>query len=114
MPTIEYSGIKIEVDDEGYLINFDDWNEKVACALAEREGIEELTKDRMEIIKFIREHYKRYNHFPILRSVCKNIHQPKECVDEQFIEPIKAWKIAGLQKPDEVTLAYLQFKQVPT
>lgn len=114
MPIIEYSGIKFEVDDEGYLISPDDWNEKVACALAEREGIEELTKDRMDIIKFIRDYYKRYNHFPILRSVCKNVHQPRECVDEQFIDPIKAWKIAGLPKPDEVTLAYLAFKQVPT
>lgn len=114
MPVIEYSGIKFEVDDEGYLVNFDDWNENVACAFAEREGVEELTKERMEIIKFIRDYYKNFNHFPILRSVCKNIHQPKECVDEQFIEPIKAWKIAGLPKPDEVTLGYLVYKQVPT
>jgi sulfur relay (sulfurtransferase) DsrC/TusE family protein len=38
MPTCEYEGLKIEVDEEGYLLNFDDWNEKVACALAEREG----------------------------------------------------------------------------
>ena len=39
MPTCEYEGLKIEVDEEGYLLNFDDWNEKVACALAEREGV---------------------------------------------------------------------------
>lgn len=36
MPTIEYSGLKINLDDEGHLVNGDDWNEKVACALAER------------------------------------------------------------------------------
>ena len=36
MPTIEYAGLKIDLDDEGYLVNGDDWNEKVACALAER------------------------------------------------------------------------------
>lgn len=40
MPVIEYSGVKFEVDDEGYLINLDDWNENVACAIAEREGVE--------------------------------------------------------------------------
>lgn len=114
MPVIEYSGTKFEVDDEGYLVNFDDWNENVACALAERAGVEELTKERMDIIKFMRDYFKKYNHLPILRSVCKNINQPKECVDEKFIEPLKAWKIAGLPKPDEVTYTYLVFKQVPT
>ena len=30
---------RVEVDDEGYLVRFEDWNEKVACALAEREGV---------------------------------------------------------------------------
>lgn len=114
MSVIEYSGVKIEVDDDGYLVNPDDWNETVACALAEREGIEELTKERMEIIKFIRDYYREFNHFPMLRSVCKNVHQPNKCVYEQFIEPIKTWKIAGLPKPDELVLGYLQYKQVPT
>jgi len=32
-------------------------------------------------------------------DVCKNIHQPKECAYEQFPDPIKAWKIAGLPRP---------------
>jgi sulfur relay (sulfurtransferase) DsrC/TusE family protein len=36
MPTIEYEKKKISVDDEGYLENFEDWDETVACALAER------------------------------------------------------------------------------
>ncbi|OGW27523.1 MAG: hypothetical protein A2X59_06280 [Nitrospirae bacterium GWC2_42_7] len=108
MPVIEYSGIKIDLDDEGYLVNPDDWNEKVACAIAEREDVEELTKDRMDIIKFMREHYKKYNFFPILNAVCLNIHQPRECVKQQFIEPIKAWKIAGLPKPLEQVIVYLK------
>ncbi len=34
MPTIEYEKKKISVDDEGYLENFEDWDETVACALA--------------------------------------------------------------------------------
>ena len=39
MSVLEYSGLKINVDEEGFLENPDDWNEKVACALAEQEGI---------------------------------------------------------------------------
>ena len=113
MPIIEYSGMKIDVDDEGYLINFDAWNETVACALAEREGIEELTKERLDIIKFIREYYKKYNFFPILNAICKNVHQPQKCVSEEFMSPLLAWKLAGLSKPDELIINLLEYGQSP-
>ena len=98
----------IKVDDEGYLINYHDWNEKVACDLAEREGVDELTADRMDILRFIREYYERYNFFPILGAVCKGLHQPRECVAEQFVDPLTAWKIAGLPRPEEHIVAYLR------
>ena len=35
MRTLEYGDLKISVDDEGYLVNIDDWNEKVACGLTQ-------------------------------------------------------------------------------
>jgi tRNA 2-thiouridine synthesizing protein E len=54
MQAIDYKGKTITLDDEGYLLNFNDWNEDIACALAENEGVEELTKDKMDIIKFLR------------------------------------------------------------
>jgi len=114
MPTVEYGSMRFEVDDEGYLVNFDDWNERVACALAEREGIEELTKEKLDILRFIREYYKQYNFFPILNAVCKNVHQPKNCIAEQFIEPLLAWKIAGLPKPDEWLINVIEQGQMPT
>lgn len=107
MPVIEYGGVKIALDDEGYLQSFEDWNEKVACALAEREGVEELTKDKMDIIKFMRDYYKEYNHFPVLGGVCMNLHQEKECIAHRFIDPLLAWKIAGLPKPSRQVIGYL-------
>ena len=108
MPVLEYAGLKINVDDEGYLENADDWNEKAARALAEKEGVGELTEDRMEIIRFLREHYKKYNFFPILSSICKNVHQPRECVNEEFMSPLTAWKVAGLPKPNRQVVGYLR------
>lgn len=114
MAEIEVGGKRINLDEEGYLVNFDDWNENVACALAERESIEELTKEKLDILKFIREYYRKYNFFPILNAVCKNVHQPKNCVNEAFIDPIKAWKIAGLPKPDEEIVNVIEYGQTPT
>lgn len=108
MEIIEYGNKKIELDDDGYLAHFDDWDEKMACGLAEHEGVEELSKERLEVIKFMRDYYSRFHAFPVLNSVCKNIHQPKDCVNEDFVDPIKAWKIAGLPKPSEEVISYLK------
>jgi tRNA 2-thiouridine synthesizing protein E len=108
MPVIEHAGLKIEVDNEGYLVNQDHWNETVALALAQREGIGELTKERMDIIRFMREYYKEYHAFPLLRGVCRRVHQSKDCYSEKFIDPLKAWRIAGLPKPDEHVIAEIR------
>ena len=105
---IEYQGMKIELDDEGFLANYHDWNEQVAQALARQQGIEDLTPDMMDVIKFMRSYYENYQSFPILSLVCRNVHQPKDCVQEEFIDPLMAWKIAGLPKPTDEVLAYLQ------
>ena len=114
MAVIEYAGGKVNIDDGGYLVNIDDWNEQVACALAEREGVDELTKERIDILKFIREYYKKYNFFPILNAVCKNVHQPKNCINEKFMDPLTAWKLAGLPQPGEDIINIVKYGQTPT
>ena len=105
MPTLKQADRTINLDDDGFLLNIDDWNETVANALAEREGMGKLTNDQLDVLKFMREYYKKYNFFPILRYVCKNVHQPKNCVNEEFMNPVQAWKVAGLPNPgDEVNM----------
>lgn len=111
--TITYEDQTIDLDDEGYLLNFEDWNEKVACALADKEGISQecpLTEERMEILKFLREYYNKFEAFPILRAVCKNVKQTKDCEYQQFPDPIVAWKIAGLPKPTTEVFAHIKQK----
>lgn len=90
----------IELDENGFLADVQAWDLSVAAAVAEREGVGRLSEEQMEIIAFMRSYYLKYNAFPILRAVCKNLHQPKECVNEHFIDPMKAWKIAGLPNPE--------------
>jgi tRNA 2-thiouridine synthesizing protein E len=112
MPVIESSGVEIEIDEEGYLLDFDEWDEKVACVLAEREGIEELTKDKLDILKFIRSYYEDYGSYPVFGAVCLNVRQPKTCVTEKFIDPIKTWKIAGIPNPGVEVATYLHHEVV--
>ncbi len=102
MPTIESEGKTLAIDDKGFLVNLDDWSEDVAKVMAKREGLEALSEEQMTIINFLRHYYKTYAAFPILNYVCKNIHQPKKCMNEQFVNPEKAWKIAGLPALDGI------------
>ncbi len=111
MTELQYSGGKIALDDEGFLVDSEEWSEEVAKALAKKEEVAELTDDQMEIVKFMREYYKKFHAFPILNYVCKNLHQPRECVQEEFINPLKAWKIAGLPKPSGVHFVSVDSKQ---
>ena len=113
MSKMKISGAWVNVDEEGYLVNFEDWNEQVACALAEREGIRDecpLTRERMDILKFLRDYYQKFQSFPIIQHVCKQVHQPANCQYEQFMDPIQAWKIAGLPKPTTEVYAYIRHR----
>jgi len=103
----------IAVDDEGYLINFDDWDEGVASELAERANVGELTPEGISMLKFIRDYYKTYNFFPIVNSICRIIHAPKDCVTEKFFNPLIAWRIAGLPHPEEPVISLLEAGQSP-
>ncbi|MCX8070416.1 MAG: TusE/DsrC/DsvC family sulfur relay protein, partial [Thermodesulfovibrionales bacterium] len=40
MPTIEFQGKQIEVDEDGYLLNLDDWSKELATKLASDDGLE--------------------------------------------------------------------------
>jgi len=110
MATLEFKEKKILVDENGYLVNQGDWDEEVAMALASQEGFISLSKEQMDIIRFMREYFLKYKVFPILNNVCRITHQPKSCVNEQFINPEKAWKIAGLPKQDGVHFVSLDGK----
>ena len=91
MADAENPAAEITDDESGYLKDPESWNEQIARELAKREGIDELTDEMLEVIRFMRSFYKTYGSFPILNSVCKNVQQPKECVNEEFIDPLKAW-----------------------
>lgn len=113
MLVVENTEKKGAVDEEGYLVRFEDWDENVARMLAAREGIQELSPDSLNMLKFIRDYYKTYNFFPIVRSICRNLREPKNCVQEKFINPLIAWKIAGLPHPDEPLISLLEAGQSP-
>jgi TusE/DsrC/DsvC family sulfur relay protein len=114
VPTVEYDGKQIAVDEEGFLTNYEEWNEGIAYKLAKMEGIGALQKDHLDILKFMRDYYRKHRIFPIIRYVCKNVHQPKNCINEKFIDPVQAWKIAGLPNPGEEVVMFRSWEPLGT
>jgi tRNA 2-thiouridine synthesizing protein E len=88
MPALEYAGGKVNIDNDGNLINFEEWNEEIGQVLAKQEGVGELSKDNIDILKFMRSYYHEHKFFHILRQICKNAHQPHNCFIDSFIEPV--------------------------
>ncbi|WP_136797499.1 TusE/DsrC/DsvC family sulfur relay protein [Desulfosediminicola ganghwensis] len=103
MGQLHVGNVDIEIDVEGFLCHAEDWNEDVAEALAAQEGIDHLGREQRDIIMFMRAYHRKFDNFPIMRYVCKNVHaSTADCVTEQFCNPMVAWKIAGLPKPPNV------------
>jgi tRNA 2-thiouridine synthesizing protein E len=72
MGTIEVQGKTIEVDDDGYLINSNDWSQELAVQVAQFEGLE-LTDQHWEIIYFLRDYFKLYQLSPIAKVLVKEV-----------------------------------------
>ncbi|MFP5528281.1 TusE/DsrC/DsvC family sulfur relay protein [Peptococcus simiae] len=101
MPEIDVNGQKIEVDEDGFLVNLDDWNEEVAKYLAEQEGISELNEDHWKLIEYLKNYFKEYGIAPMVRKMTKESgYSLKQIYDLFPSGPAKgACKIAGLPKP---------------
>ena len=103
MSFIEGKGRKLEVSEEGFLTNPEEWDRDVAELLArEEEGIQTLTEDHWKVIHYIRDYYQEKKLAPMVRKVCKNTEFQLKYIYELFPSgPAKgACKIAGLPKPD--------------
>ncbi len=101
MPIFEWEDVKVEVDEDGFMENPDDWNERVAVALASTEDVGELTEDHWKVIHYLRDYFKQYGIAPMIRKLCKQTgFTLKEIYDLFPSGPAKgACKVAGLAKP---------------
>ncbi|MGE6994676.1 TusE/DsrC/DsvC family sulfur relay protein [Pseudomonas sp. NPDC047961] len=64
------NGISVAVDQEGFLVDLNDWSEPVAAALANAEGIT-LQAEHWEILWVLREFYQEFQLSPATRPLIK-------------------------------------------
>lgn len=105
--SFELNGVTYETDEDGYLVNLDQWNKGVGDFLAKSENLE-MTEAHWEVVNFLREYYEEYKIAPMIRILTKAIGKklgPEKGNTKYLYElypggPAKqACKIAGLPKP---------------
>ena len=105
---LEVNGVAIETDDDGYLVNLDDWSEDVANKLAEAEDIK-MAEEHWTVVNFLREYYDDYQIAPAVKVLTKAIAKERDMDKKAASEflyglfpsgpALQACKIAGLPKP---------------
>ncbi len=96
-----WSGHEVEVDEDGFIQQPELWNEQLAAALAQADGVSELTDRHWKVVRYIRGYYQEFEIAPMIRKLCKETGYSLREIYELFPSgPAKgACKVAGLPKP---------------
>ncbi|MBC8413863.1 MAG: TusE/DsrC/DsvC family sulfur relay protein [Nitrospira sp.] len=107
MPTIEHDGKAYEVDEEGYLLDWQEWIQPLAGIMAAQDSLE-LTESHWEVITFLREYFEKYQIAPMIKILTKEIAKThgKEKGNTKYLYELypagpakQACRYAGLPKP---------------
>ena len=103
MPTREFSGKTVQVNDEGYMTDPSEWDKDVARTIAAEEGLTDLTEAHWKVIDWARETAKDLNwHSPTLRQITTGTGVTTKELFTLFPKgpAKKVARIAGLGKPE--------------
>ncbi len=95
------TGVPVELDDEGFFVEPEQWTEQMAGEIARENGIGELTDRHWLVINFMRNTYLETGAAPSIRTLGKVSGVPIKELYQLFPKgPAKlAAKIAGIPKP---------------
>jgi tRNA 2-thiouridine synthesizing protein E len=104
---IEVDGKSYETDEEGYLVNLNEWVPGIAGVMAKEDDLE-LNDEHWEILNFLREYYEEYQIAPAVRVLTKAVGKKlgKEKGNSKYLYSLfpygpgkQACRYAGLPKP---------------
>jgi tRNA 2-thiouridine synthesizing protein E len=107
LPILELEGVALTLTESGFLVDANEWSEAVAEALAARSNIS-LTPAHWEIILYLREYYRTFQHLPNARMFVKAVQKQfgPEKGNSRYLHSLfpdsavrYACLIAGLSKP---------------
>ena len=99
--TVEFQGKTFEVDEDGFLLDFNTFSEEWMEHVKKEEGIEELTDEHKMVIDVLQDYYKKNGIAPMVRVLSKLTKFKLKHIYVLFPSgPGKgACKMAGLPKP---------------
>jgi tRNA 2-thiouridine synthesizing protein E len=97
----EIAGKNVHFDEQGFMSNPDEWDKRIAEALADEIGITPLTGRHWQVIEFCRSDYRAKGEVPTLRRITKAGAVPTKELYELFPKgpAKKVAYVAGLSKP---------------
>ncbi|MDI6889970.1 MAG: TusE/DsrC/DsvC family sulfur relay protein [Thermodesulfovibrionales bacterium] len=107
MPKWPYKGKEYDMDEDGFLQDWEAWEEGMAPELAKMEGVE-LDDRHWELIRYLRDYYIKYQIAPPIKMLVKEMAKafgPEKGNTKYLYQlfpggPAKqACKFAGLPKP---------------
>jgi TusE/DsrC/DsvC family sulfur relay protein len=102
-----YKGKDFELDEDGFLTDWESWEEGMAEELAKTEGVV-LEDKHWEVIKWLREYYIKYQIAPPIKALVKEMAKMfgPEKGNTKYLYALfpggpakQACKFAGLPKP---------------
>jgi dissimilatory sulfite reductase related protein len=101
MPNVEFEGQNFNVDEDGFIDDFNNWNKNWVKYVKHVEGIQELTDEHWKVINVLQDYYKKNGIAPMVRILSKVTGYKLKYIYELFPSgPGKgACKMAGLPKP---------------
>ena len=94
----------LELDNEGYLVNPDDWNEAWALEIARHENIN-LTEEHWSVLRFMRDFLAQHQVAPDARFVIRHLTEKHGAGRNRLFELFpygyvqQACKMAGMRRP---------------
>ena len=101
MTTTQIAGTTVEIGDDGFFTDPEQWREEMAPDLARAEGIDTLTQDHWRVLRFMRSEYAKKGTGPTVRVLGKTSGVSVKELYQLFPKgPAKvAARIAGIPKP---------------
>ncbi|MFH1740357.1 MAG: TusE/DsrC/DsvC family sulfur relay protein [bacterium] len=101
MATVEFGGKSLDIDEDGFIQDPDQWDKAVAVDIAKTEAVDDMTEHHWKVVTYIRDYYLEFGTAPMIRKLCKKTDTDLKTIYELFPSgPAKgACKIAGLPKP---------------
>jgi dissimilatory sulfite reductase related protein len=101
MPTATFAGTEVELNDEGFFVDPDQWTEEMVPDLAARDDLDELNDKHWQVIRFMRQEYFANGTGPTVRMLGKTSGVSVKELYQLFPKgPAKiAARVAGIPKP---------------